>query len=187
MKGQPRPKRTHLLWRPSIAATACGQPLGGEVSATVDKSLVDCRSCNLELKRARKRGHVSKLPSWLVRLRGAFKGAAAVLIVALAALLVGCAPSPSRPRHFFLVFHNRSNFPQKVEVVGARDGVYASQGARGEVAANADGSFVLADAPELVEVRAGWGAVAWSGSEIAGSWVFHVSFPDGASWKGWSQ
>lgn len=106
---------------------------------------------------------------------------------ALALALGGCGPIHAPPRQrFFVVFHNRGPFPQNVTVRQATDGIYVGSVARGTVPAGGELPFALDDqAPELVDVEAGWGRVAWSGTEVSGTWVLHVSFPDGASWKGW--
>lgn len=108
-------------------------------------------------------------------------------LVALALLLAGCGPIDRPPaKRFFVVFHNRAVFEQKVTVRSAIAGVYVGGAVERKVPAGGELAFALeAQQPDLVDVEAGWGRVAWSGPEVEGTWVLHVSFPDGASWKGY--
>lgn len=110
----------------------------------------------------------------------------AALALLGALLLAGCGPINAPPgRHFFVVFHNRGVFEQDVTVREAIGGVYEGSVVRRKVPPGEDRAFALDLPPELVDVEAGWGRLTWSGPEIAGTSVLHVSFPDGSSWKGY--
>jgi hypothetical protein len=110
-----------------------------------------------------------------------------VAVALLALVLAACGPiNVPAGKRFFVVFHNRGTFTQDVTVREARGGAYLQTSVRRTVPAGAELAFALdAAAPELVDVEAGWGRLTWSGPEIAGTWVLHVSFPDGSSWKGY--
>jgi len=120
---------------------------------------------------------------------GVLLGLTLVAIFALA----GCGPvnGPPKQPSFYLIFENQSSTAQVVSVTywwtgydmnGTPLGTYSAQ--LGEkVQPHTSAPFRIDRIqPDLVDVRAGWGHLSWSGPDYSGYSVLHVVFPSGASW-----
>lgn len=113
---------------------------------------------------------------------------AAEFFVALAclgvAVFVACGPRPQATQrralnNFCVVIFNATNYPDKVLVRSAKEGVYRTS-LEQEVPANGEALWLLGtDPPDLVVVESlalnlGWGPPDWKGGT-----VLRVRYPDG--------
>lgn len=115
--------------------------------------------------------------------RERWRRALGVAAALLTSFLASCGPvTKPAPYHFVTVVHNLSTSDEDMTVRWALGGGYVGESKR-RIPAGRDGVFVMGELPpDLVELDSLAVKTAWGPPDWRGGLVFHVSYPQGATW-----